>query len=246
MTHLTKNDLVLFATHWQKLSENMESKNIHISTCPDCKTQLDKITQVLNSYRILNKQQCNQCFTYLFNFLNQGKKPALDPDLQTHLDSCKSCRQFFQMATIESPIDFAQNLNLKISPDILNQLDTKVYAALEKLAFTNYLTQTVISLKNQLADTVHIIELFLVPAPELIGTRGKDDSDYYIFTHKGGKIQLQVGLANTDVKLFGIFKDKIFSNKTDLKGNVLFDDLPKDDYRVEVKGYDVSLIKTIN
>lgn len=243
MKHLTKTDFILFAAEWQVLSDNAATKMEHIGSCHACKTEVARMNHLLNSFRILNNQQCDQFFGDLVDFLQQPEPGPIPAQFQAHLAECEICNRIFQSIPKVSGLDLTENRI--ISPEILHQIDTRVYAELEKLVFTNYLTQTATALKNKLDKTWHTIELFLIPTPELCGTRGKNRPEYFIFTHKGGKIRLQIGLANIDIRLFGIFKEKIYSIKSDLTGNVDFDDLPKDDYRVEVKGYDITNIKTI-
>lgn len=245
MEHLTKDDLVLFATNWQQLTDNVEGKNKHLKSCPECKHQLGKIEQILNSYRIQNKKQCSKYFSLLINHLKKDKRPKMTDDFEAHIDDCEICRQVYHLTKIASPIDDVTNLDIKIPKSLLKEVDLKVYAELEKLKFYPDVVKATKNVLNSMKENFPSVQISLLPTPELSGTRGKEKPDYYIFTHKGGKIQLQIGLANKDVKLHGIFKEQVFSNHSDIKGNVFFDNLPKDDYRVEVKGYKVSQIKTI-
>ncbi len=245
MNHLTKNDLILFATKRQVLSENMEVKNQHVLACPDCKTQLNEISKVLSSFSIENEKQCHKYSNFLLKYLEKVEQPELTPELQKHFDDCEICKRIYQVISILSPIDQARSLKLNIPQHIIKQLDMKVYAELEKFDVSPYLVQIKDKVQGAVKNKIRVLEFFLMPAPALSGTRGNDESNYFIFTHNGGKIQLQIGLANKDIKLFGIFEDQVFSDTTDTKGNIFFENLPKDDYRVEVKGYNVSNIKIV-
>lgn len=243
MKHLTKTDFILCAADWQFLSDQAVMIKDHVGSCHACKTEVAQVNHLLNSFRILNNQQCDQFLGDLVDFLQQPEPVTIPAHLQVHLAECEICNRIFQSIPKASSHDLIEIPT--ISPEILHQIDTRVYAELEKLVFTNYLTQTATTLTNKIEETWHTFELFLIPTPELCGTRGKNRPEFFIFTHKGGKIRLQIGLANTDIRLFGIFKEKIYSIKSDLTGNADFVDLPKDDYRVEVKGYDITNIKTI-
>jgi hypothetical protein len=144
-------------------------------------------------------------------------------------------------------LDQIDDTDVDIPEERLEILTQKLYTAIRKLRGLPRLEPLIIptfTLKS-LINKIRTIAVETEPVLLFSPVRGEIIPGKQIFCHKGGKIRFQTHHNYKKVVLYAIFNEKFYEKMTDANGEVVFDNLLKDDYRIEIDGYEIKNISDI-
>jgi hypothetical protein len=246
MEHIEKSELILIASGRNSSVDQIIAKQQHLKQCESCRKQIAEIKIQLRKIKTENEQICETIVQQLYHSLDNSHPLELSPDLQQHFKTCDDCRALFMLYQRLS-LDQIDDTDVDIPEERLEILTQKLYTAIRKLRGLPRLeplispTFTLKSLINKIRTIAVETEPVLLFSP----VRGEIIPGKQIFCHKGGKIRFQTHHNYKKVVLYAIFNEKFYEKMTDANGEVVFDNLLKDDYRIEIDGYEIKNISDI-
>lgn len=242
MEHIEKPDLILIASGRNSVVEQIASKLQHLKSCQICHKRLTELKLQLQIIKAQKEEICDAVFERLSQSLENSHPPELPVNLQEHLEKCHDC-QAMLMLYQQLSVDELENVEIDIPEEKLEMVRRKIFAELfPPRGRFEPLVNSLIDLKTYLYKTRTII-LETELAPLFSPVRGEIIPGKQIFCHKGGKVRFRTDRFFKKVILYAIFSEKFYEKMTDGNGEVLFDNLEKDDYRIEIDGF---LIKNVN
>lgn len=248
MNHLKTHELVLFASNWPQLIDALKEKQKHLKSCATCKQQVNFLDDWLNLHKAQNYQTCNIILDRLFLIIDENSNAKLPYDLIRHLENCDRCKLLYQSYINTPSVEEVADMPVEIPPHAFDALDQKIYSLTHETTPTkaeNLVRESIDSIKNLVDKKFQELELILSPIPALEAIRGQAELDFQILMHRGGPLRLRTKLSQKTVRLHAIFHDKTYEKLTDNYGNVEFDNLLEDDYRVRIDGYEVCNINEL-
>jgi len=248
MKHIEISDIILFALDRKQLIEDLETKQRHVDSCENCQQQIKQHKTSLENLQQQNEKTCREVIDKLIQLLKNDQCDNLPTDIKDHLNECESCGTLYSFCQNSLTLDDTDQIDIEIPQEILNRIDEKIYDALDQLQFEQAeekekYTPTTVFKKQK--TKVRTIGVQIIPALNPALVRGNNDRKLPFFEHDGGTLKLKTGEKHTKVSLYAIFEDKTFEQLTDELGYVIFEDLPADDYQININGYEVKNIKDL-
>ncbi len=246
MEHIEKSELILIASGRNSSVDQIVTKQQHLKQCQSCRKQVAEIKELLQKIKTENEQTCDIVVQQLYHSLDNSHPLELSPDLQQHFKTCDDCRALFMLYQRLS-LDQIDDTDVDIPEERLEILTQKLYTAIRKLRGHHRLEPLAtpsFSFKF-LKNKIRMITVETEPVLLFSTVRGGILPGKQIFCHKGGKIKFQTRHNHKKIVLYAIFNEKFYEKITDANGEVVFDNLINDDYRIEIDGYEIKNISDI-
>ncbi len=246
MEHLDKYDLILIASGRLSVVNQIVAKQQHLKSCQYCRKQLAEIRERIQAIKDKNEEICESVFQQLYHSLENTHPLELSPEFQQHLEKCDDCRALHNLIKHLSMKNL-EDADIDISDEKLEILTQKIFTAIQKMRgkFSfGPLIAPILDFKELLGD----IRIILVETKDRLAfstIRGEILPEKQIFSYNGGKIKFRTVHQFKKVILYAIFNEKFYEKMTDMNGEVIFDNLVNDDYRIEIDGYEVKNIRAI-
>lgn len=250
MQHIEKSELILIASGRNSIVDQIIAKQQHLKNCQFCRKQLAEIKKQLEIIKAENEQICETIVQHLFQLLDNSHPPELPEEIRQHLEICDDCRALFSLHQ-HLLLDENDDTDINIPEEQLEILTQRLYSAIQKPRSLSQLEQLVPSSAilsfsfKSLINKIRTIHVETEPALLFSPVRGEILPGKQVFCHKGGKIRFRTSHNNKKFVLYAIFNEKFYEKMTDANGEVVFDNLAKDDYRIEIDGYKIKNINDI-
>jgi len=246
MEHIDKYDLILIASGRLSVVNQIVVKQQHLKSCQHCRKQLAEIKEQIQEIKTKNEEICESVFQQLSHSLENTHPLELSPEFQQHLEKCDDCRALHTLFKRLS-IKELEETDIEIPEEKLEILTQKIFSAIRKMRGKIYLKPLITPLLD-FKELFGDIRTIFVETKEKLSfsiVRGEILPDRQIFSYNGGKIKFRTVHPFKKVILYAIFNEKFYEKMTDVNGEVIFDNLVNDDYRIEIDGYEVKNISDI-
>jgi len=233
MKHITIPEIILYQ---KELGLSIEERRIienHIEECKQCHGKYTHISNELTEMLEHNIKECEYFLSNIQSYLNGHLSSDTKRNIENHLNDCDSCQQLCQWIKDIPAWDTTKEIDIDVPMKFRNKIERNVLESFPQNRNKD----------KKIYNYIHDIELMFRPIRPAFAFRGNPDDEMKVIEHSGGDICLRTHLKNTTIELTNIFEEFTLKAVTDDKGIVIFKDVSKGDYVVNVKGYELIDIK---
>ncbi len=211
----------------------------HLKSCASCQKRLEEMETSMQNIARFNSDHCAANISLLPDYVDGEVNPQQKESVELHLKDCERCHIVLKWLRNWPAWNALAAQTTEIPQKVRSRIENKVLHALQA---ENAIARTAVKpekLVKEVKAALQILKLVFRPVEPDFAFRGRNLDKSKVIEHPGSDLKLKTSLPDIAIELTSVFEDFQLNAKTDRKGEILFPQLNRGDYLVQISGFEL-------